>query len=123
MQLEGNGWKHLDITGYQVTENTMLRFDFAGNGMGEIQGIGFDNDNTIDNLNDSEHFFQVDGSQNWSLKDLDQYILGSADGFTQYDIPVGNFLTGEFDFLTIANDHDVANPTAVAQFQNIELNG
>ena len=44
LQLEGNGWKRLDITGYQVTEITMLRFDFAGNGVSEIQGIGFDND-------------------------------------------------------------------------------
>ena len=123
MQLEKNGWRRLDITGYEVTEDTLLKFDFASNGKGEIQGIGFDNDNDISGTDDSGKFFQVDGSQSWGIEDLDDYIVGSDNGFTQYSIAVGDFFTGEFDFLTIGNDHDVANPTAVGQFQNIELVG
>ncbi|MEM1393682.1 MAG: hypothetical protein AAGG00_10385 [Cyanobacteria bacterium P01_H01_bin.150] len=122
LQLEKNGWKRLDITGYEVTEDTVLKFEFAGNGEAEIQGIGFDNNNAISG-NDRKNFFQVDGSQSWGNEDLDNYIVGSDNGFTQYSINVGDFVTGEFDFLTIANDHDVANPTAVGQFQNIELIG
>ncbi|MBV6625177.1 MAG: cadherin-like domain-containing protein, partial [Rivularia sp. (in: Bacteria)] len=124
LQLAGNGWKRLDITGYEINANTRLKFDFASNGEAEIQGIGFDNDNSISRSNDAGQFFQVDGSQNWGIDiDQSQYILGTTNGFTQYDIPVGDFFTGEFDFLTIANDHDVANPTAVGQFQNITLIG
>ncbi|MDY6901819.1 MAG: hypothetical protein SWZ49_27640 [Cyanobacteriota bacterium] len=122
LQLEKNGWKRLDITGYEVTDDTVLKFEFAGNGEAEIQGIGFDNDNVISG-NDGDNFFQVDGSQGWGIEDLDDYITGSENGFTQYSIKVGDFFTGEFDSLTIANDHDVANPTAVGQFQNIELIG
>ena len=57
------------------------------------------------------------------IEDLDKCIIGSDNGFTQYSIKVGDFFTGEFDFLTIANDHDIANPTAVGEFQNIELIG
>ncbi len=68
-------------------------------------------------------FFQVDGSQSWGMEDLDDYIVGSDNGFTQYSIAVGDLFTGQFDFLTIGNDHDVANPTAIGQFQNIELVG
>ena len=121
LKLEKNGWKRLDITGYEITENTLLKFDFAGNGEAEIQGIGFDNDNVISSKQDSQHFFQVDGSQSWGIEDLDDYIVGSENGFTQYSISVGEFFTGKFDFLTIGNDDDTANPTAVGQFQNIQL--
>lgn len=123
LQLEKNGWRRLDITGYEITENTLLKFEFAGNGKAEIQGIGFDNDNVISRKPDGGNFFQVDGSQNWGIEDLDNYVVGSDNGFTQYSIAVGDFFTGKFDFLTIANDHDVANPTAVGQFKNIELIG
>ncbi len=122
LRLEGNGWRRLDITGYEITEDTVLKFDFAGNGEAEIQGIGFDNDNVIGGQ-DTGNFFQVDGSQSWGIEDLDDYIKGTDNGFTQYSIAVGDFFTGTFDFLTIGNDRDVANPTAVAQFQNIELVG
>ena len=122
MKLEKNGWRRLDITGYEVTEDTVLKFEFAGNGEGEIQGIGFDNDNKI-SVTDSKNFFQVDGSQSWGIEDLDDYFVGSENGFSQYSIKVGDFFTGEFDSLTIANDHDVANPTAVGEFKNIELIG
>ncbi len=122
LRLEGNGWRRLDITGYEVTENTLLKFDFAGNGKAEVQGIGFDNDNAIGGK-DSENFFQVDGSQSWGIENLDDYIVGSDNGFTQYSIAVGDLFTGKFDFLTIGNDDDVANSTAVGQFQNIELVG
>ncbi|MGB7375037.1 MAG: hypothetical protein WA959_00465 [Rivularia sp. (in: cyanobacteria)] len=122
LKLEGNGWKRLDITGYEITEDTVLKFDFAGNAEAEVQGIGFDNDNVIGG-NDAKSFFQVDGGQSWGIEDLDDYIVGSDNGFTQYSIAVGDFFTGKFDFLTIGNDHDVANPTAVGQFQNIELVG
>ncbi|MGF1676036.1 MAG: hypothetical protein ACFCUV_20480 [Rivularia sp. (in: cyanobacteria)] len=123
LQLEKNGWRRLDITGYEITENTLLKFEFAGNGKAEIQGIGFDNDNVIKSKPDSGNFFQIDGSQSWGIEDLDDYIVGSDNGYTQYSIAVGDFFTGQFDFLTIANDDDVANPTAVGQFKNIELIG
>ncbi|MEM6752324.1 MAG: hypothetical protein AAF630_05050 [Cyanobacteria bacterium P01_C01_bin.38] len=122
LRLEGNGWKRFDITGYEITEDTVLKFEFAGNGEAEVQGIGFDNDNVIGGK-DTDRFFQVDGSQSWGNEDLDDYIVGSDNGFTQYSIAVGDFFTGEFDFLTIANDDDTANSTAVGQFQNIELVG
>ena len=123
LELTGNGWRRLDITGYEITDDTILKFDFAGNGQGEVQGIGFDNDNQVVGETDGPKFFQVDGSQNWGIEDLDDYIVGSKNGFTQYSINVGEFFTGKFDFLTIANDDDVANSTAFAEFQNIKLIG
>ncbi|MEO0843271.1 MAG: integrin alpha [Cyanobacteria bacterium J06643_5] len=122
LELSGNNWRKIDITGFEITQSTTLEFEFRSNGAGEVQGIGFDNDNNIRSVDDARYFFQVAGSQSWGIEDLSDYIVGSSDGFTQYSIDVGDFFTGEFDFLTFANDHDVANPTAVAQFRNISLN-
>ena len=32
LKLEGNGWKSLDINGYQIEESTQLSFEFKTNG-------------------------------------------------------------------------------------------
>lgn len=123
LNLEGNGWKRLDITGYVLDENTQLNFEFKSNGEGEIQGIGFDNDNNISSRDDAQHFFQLTGSQSFGIEDS-QYInsLGtSEDGFTSYSIDVGQLFTGEFNYLTFGNDHDVNNSTTVGEFRNISL--
>ncbi|MEL7241804.1 MAG: cadherin repeat domain-containing protein, partial [Cyanobacteria bacterium J06573_2] len=123
LKLEGNGWKSLDITGYQVDADTQLFFEFKTNGEGEIQGIGFDSNNNINRNDDGQHFFQLAGSQSWGIEDS-QYInsLGtSEDGFTSYSIHVGQLFTGEFNYLTFGNDHDVNSPIAVGEFRNISL--
>ncbi len=123
LEISGNGWKSLDITGYQIDENTQLSFEFKSNGEGEIQGIGFDNNNNISSRDDAQHFFQLTGSQSWGIEDS-QYVnsLGTSEGgFTSYQINVGQLFTGDFDYLTFGNDHDVSNPTAVGEFRNISL--
>lgn len=111
----------MNLNGYQITSETVLRFEFNSNGKGEVQGIGFDNNNNISRSSDAQQFFQVDGNQSWGIEDVDQYIVGQSEGFDQYSIAIGDFFTGKFDYLTIANDHDVTNPTAIGEFRNISL--
>ncbi|MGB3653877.1 MAG: GDSL-type esterase/lipase family protein, partial [Rivularia sp. (in: cyanobacteria)] len=103
LNLSGNRWKRVNIN-TTIAPDTILRFNFKGNGKGEVQGIGFDNNNNISGADDSGHFFQVAGSQSWGIENLGQYIVGSSDGFNQYSIPVGQLFTGRFNFLTIGND-------------------
>ena len=64
--------------------------------------------------------FQFYGSQVWGLQDYDDYS-GSAPGVKHYTIPVGQFFTGTFKYLTFINDHDVDPPTGVSTFSNIEI--
>ena len=63
LTLSGNLWRKININSTTITSDTILRFDFKSNGKGEVQGIGFDNDNDISGTSDGGNFFQVDGSQ------------------------------------------------------------
>ena len=126
LQLEGNGWRRLDITGYQVDANTTLSFEFRSNGAGEVIGLGFDNNNSISRAEDGGNFFQVAGTQSFGIEEEDfgssVSIGSSSDGFTSYSINVGDFITPsqQFNFLTIGNDDD-ANTGAISEFRNITL--
>ena len=119
LQLEGNGWRRLDITGFEVDGDTTLNFEFRNNGAGEVIGIGFDNNNSISRADDGGKFFQVAGSQSFGNENL---TMGSStsDGFTSYSIEVGDFFQGQFNFLTFGNDDD-ANTGAISEFRNISL--
>ncbi|MEZ6070513.1 MAG: hypothetical protein R3C10_09630 [Pirellulales bacterium] len=54
----GNGWKSVDFD-YNVTGNTVLEFDFRSDQLGEVHGIGFDNDNSLS----PDSTFKVYGTQ------------------------------------------------------------
>ena len=116
IEIKGNSWNKLDINNYNITENTVLKFEFSSTVEGEIQGIGFDNDDII-NSGDRPHLFQVAGTQDWGVE-IEDYTLGS--GWKSYEVKVGDYMSGEFDYLTLASDDD-ANSTAHSQFRNISL--
>jgi len=114
LEIQGNTWKKVALD-YTVTENTIIEFDFSSTAEGEVQGIGFDNDDSIS----SNTMFRLFGTQDWGIADFDNY-----DGSGQvkhYVIPVGQFYTGEFNVLVFANDHDVDNPTAQSLFSNVKI--
>ena len=117
VKIRGNGWKRLGID-YNITPDTMMRVEFRNWAEGEIQGIGFDSDNRI-RRNDKGRMFQFAGTQNWGNDDFNDYVTG--EGWKTYEIPVGEYFTGNVDYLTFANDHDVSRPDAMSQFRNIEL--
>ncbi|RME72745.1 MAG: multicopper oxidase family protein [Chloroflexi bacterium] len=119
LHLEGNGWKKIPFA-YNVVNNaggrTVLEFDFMSTAEGEIHGIGFDNDDTINN---PIRVFQLFGTQNWGLDAFHNYT--TADGWKHYKIPVGQFYTGAMTHLVFTNDHDVPSPTANSYFRNIRV--
>ena len=117
IEIIGNSWQKLDINNYNITNNTILKFDFQSHTEAEIQGIGFDNDDTISG-SDENHLFQVAGTQDWGIE-IEDYTLGS--GWKAYEIKVGEHINGEFNYLTLANDQDISNSTAQSQFRNISL--
>ncbi|MDB9381784.1 lectin-like protein, partial [Nodularia spumigena CS-584] len=59
--LSGNTWKKLDIGNYNITNNTILEFEFQSSKRGEIHGIGFDTDNDV--INNPQNLFQLSGTQ------------------------------------------------------------
>jgi len=110
LYLEGNRWKKIDFP-YTVTENTMIEFDFQSTVQGEILGMGFDNDLSVS----SDKSFKVYGTQNWGISDFDTY---SGSGITHFTIPVGQFYTGNFQYLFFINDND-SNLTSNSLYSNI----
>jgi hypothetical protein len=115
LHLTGNVWKKIDLP-YNVTENTLLEFDFKSTSQGEIHGIGLDTDLSIS----ANRTFQLYGTQNWANSDFEDYA-SSAPGYKHYRIPIGQYYTGQMDYLFFVNDHDVANPSAVSFFSNVQV--
>lgn len=114
LHLTGNGWKKIDFP-YSITPKTILEFDFKSTVRGEIQGIGFDNDNAIS----QDKNFQLYGTQNWGITDFKNYSSGN---WQHYRIPVGQFYTGFMNYLTFVHDHDrITNRPAESFFKNIKV--
>lgn len=96
--LSGNVWRISDQT-YDISENTTVTFDFSASGTAEIQGIGFDQDNTLS----ADQVFQLAGTQDWGIRDFNYTGNGVVQTIT---IPVGQYYSGSNFSLTIANDKD-----------------
>lgn len=115
LDLLGSTWKKLDINNYTITKDTILEFEFRSTRAGEIHAIGFDTDNVIS----PQTTFKLSGTQNWGLQNYNNYSM--EQDWKAYQISVGNYFTGNFNYLTLVNDHDVLNPNADSQFRNIQL--
>ncbi|MCK5114827.1 MAG: tandem-95 repeat protein, partial [Phycisphaerae bacterium] len=115
IRMTGNGWKQIEMP-YTITGDTILEFDFQSGSEGEIHGIGFDND---DGLN-ADHTFKLHGTQSWGIGDYDNY-QGDEGEMQHYRIRVGDHFTGDFENLTFAMDHDVANADGESVFSNIKV--
>ncbi|MEB3358037.1 MAG: hypothetical protein VKK04_15020 [Synechococcales bacterium] len=117
VRMQGNGWRKLDIN-YTITPETMLKLEFRSNAEGEIHAIGFDTDNRV-NSRDQKTSFRLFGVQDWGIGDFANYL--AQDGWQTVEIPVGDYFTGKMNYLTFANDFDVANPNAISEFRNVML--
>ncbi len=96
--LENNTWKSISYD-YTITSNTVLEFDFRSTSEGEIHGIGFDSDNTID----ENVTFKLYGTQDWGITNYNNY---SGSDWVHYSIPVGSYYTGTANRIFFVNDND-----------------
>jgi extracellular elastinolytic metalloproteinase len=103
LQLTGNTWVR-GTGNFTITADTVIEFQYASTSQGEIHGIGFDAD---DSLNDEPATFQFWGTQNWTgggkIDWTPKYSGGGS--FQTYTIPVGQYYTGSRRLL-FANDKD-----------------
>jgi hypothetical protein len=61
----------------------------------------------------------VYGIQIWGNQDFHTYPGGG--GVQHYRIQVGNYYTGDMQYLFFAMDHDVGTPTGDSVFSNIQV--
>jgi RHS repeat-associated protein len=117
LHLTGNTWKKMPIN-YHVTDNTVLEFDFKSDVQGEIQGIGFDRDNTAETY----RIFMLYGSDAYNVHlEYDNYD-SMAPGWKHYIIPIGKYYKNEHMYLFFTNDQDdTTPPTASSYFSNVRI--
>ncbi len=111
--LSGNIWR-ITTEGFTITENTVVEFEFATNGTGEIQGVGFDEDTEAS----ADRIFQLAGSQDWGI--LDFRYTGNGE-FQSFSIPVGNFFTGPSLGFVLANDKDEGTADNTISVSNLVI--
>ncbi len=116
LTITGNAWKKIDIP-YTLTANTVLSFEFFSEDVGEIYGIGFDDDNN--HANDLLGY-QLAGTQTWGIVDQSYNNYSVGDGWVRYDIPIGADYTGVMDKLVFVLDKD-SGPAAQIQFRNVNF--
>jgi hypothetical protein len=115
LNMNGNGWLKMSFP-YEVTESTVIEFDFKSSNQGQIHGIGFDDNNS----QQSDRTFKLYGSQNWGLNAFG-YSLYQPE-WKHYRIPVGKYYTGMMKYMFFVNDHDGTNPpTAESIFKNLQV--
>ncbi len=116
IRLDGNAWKKANMN-YTVTENTILELEVRITGLGEIQGILFDTNNSIGN-DDKARLFQFAGVQAWGILDFSTY---TGSDWASYTIRVGDFFTGDFPYLVFAGDKDGAPTSQQSFYRNVRL--
>ncbi|WP_354622607.1 hypothetical protein [Psychromonas sp. MME2] len=77
----------------------MIEFDLTINKQAEIQGIGFDNDNSLS----LEIMFQLTGTQNWGVSGDRDTGTGQSQHFK---INVGSYYSGDYQYLVLVGDDD-----------------
>ncbi|PCI57211.1 MAG: hypothetical protein COB36_02810 [Alphaproteobacteria bacterium] len=114
IELDGSSWKRAAHE-YEVTDNSVLAFDFTSDTQGEIQGIGLDDDN--DHITDK--VIQLYGTQSWGLYGPDYTGAGSVQS---YEINLSDFYSvgTTYSHLVFVNDDD-ANSASNSVFDNIRI--
>ncbi|WP_295889083.1 M12 family metallo-peptidase [uncultured Thiohalocapsa sp.] len=118
LALLGNRWRRTDAT-FTVTPNTVLEVDFRSTAEGEIHGLGFDED---DILNDSR-IFQLFGTQHWfrALSHGTPYTQADLGTYKRFRIPVGQYYTGTDMRLVLVNDMDTGARDNTSAFRNLRI--
>ena len=119
LYLQGNTWKKTALDGgYTITEDTILSFEFRSTEQAELQEIGFDNDNNISNRGSID--FQLFGGQA-RTNSVSFYEYDGSGEWQQFEISVGAFGTGQYNYLTFINDNDQTQTYGNSFYRNISL--
>ena len=120
LQLSGDLWTKLEFP-YNVTQNTVLEFEFRSDAVGYAHVIGFDNDNSYwDNANSNTYTgFKLYGTETWDRwnQALNNY---SGTNWKSYSFKIGDLFTGAMKYLFFVN----TNPNGTSGnsfFRNIRV--
>lgn len=113
LSINGNRWLSIPYA-YELTPFSVLEFDYSSDKLGEIQGIGMDDDEVLS----VRRAFMLQGTQSWGWRDFRYTGAGTTQRFV---IPIGRFFTGQMQNIFFMNDHDVRDPDANSIFSNLNV--
>ncbi len=113
MTLSGNEWRITDFD-FALEPETVVNFEFSATGNAEIQGFGFDDNNSPS----SDSTFRLAGSQNYGISDFSYTGNGAPQ---QFSIPVGQFITGQNLGFVIVNDDDAGAANNTVTISNVVI--
>ena len=117
LDLTGNIWRKLGIS-YTVTNDTVLEFEYMSTAEGETQGIMMDLDGSLD-WGGGERPLQFYGTQDINHANFNQTYTANG-GWQSFTITVGDFYSGQMNYLVFANDDDL-DGSGNGSFRNINL--
>ncbi len=114
--VEDNAWKAIEYS-YQITENTIVSFDFKSTEEAEIHEFLIDTDLQLD---ENSVRFRLYGTQNVTdlITDFEYSGSGAYESFT---IPIGEFTTGNFNYFVFTADNDLDPNSGISRFRNFKI--
>ena len=118
LALSGNTWARTDVA-YDVTEGTLLEFEFRTDALADLVAIGVETD---DNWKTGPLPFKLAGRQKGAFEEaFDHSSEPASDGWTRVVIDLGKHHVGSINALTFINDHDAARPDSGSAFRAVRL--
>jgi len=115
--LNNNAWKAIPFE-YTITADTKIEFEFMSSQEGEIHGIGFENN--LSTASSAGLLFQIYGTQSsFGDQSFNNYSIEGI--YKKYIIPVGEFYTGNAQYMTFVMDDDAAPRDGNSLFRNIKV--
>lgn len=103
LEVFGNYWVDLDLTNFLPIDGSILTFEFMTTNVGEVHGIGFD-DNDVLGPGGSGFGFQFGGTQSWGMADYKQTLV--ANTWYSFEIDLSAFDMSSFDRMVFIADSD-----------------
>ncbi|MBI1370048.1 MAG: hypothetical protein GC162_15515 [Planctomycetes bacterium] len=117
LHIWGNAWKHIDVD-YDVTDRTILEFEFRSDAPGEMLGIGMDDDN---NVGTGRHMLLLAGHDKQHPSASSAYYSDEAPSQWQlYRVAMGKHFKGRAKQIVFFADDD-AHGKADAWFRHVRV--
>ncbi len=116
LTITGNSWKSIPIS-YSLTSNTVLSFEFRSDNIGELHGIGFDNNSD----HNGNFVYQVAGNDTWTGLNQSFNTYDAGDGWIRFEIPIGTDYTGAVDRMAFIADKDNGVANAESRYRNVSF--
>lgn len=120
LSVVGNYWVDIDLSTLPSLENTILTFEFMTDDLGELHGLGFDDDDSLASSGGGfALFFQLAGTQ--TLGNQDYRVSAVENVWQTFVIDFSAFDLSQYDRIFFAADMDGGDNVTSSLFRNLTI--